>query len=126
MPMDRKRYPNDWDAISKRIRARADGRCECRGECGHDHARDAVEFCSAPELVTASPRCPALQGCPNPVTGRTVILTVAHLDHTPANCEPENLRAMCQRCHLSYDRDRHIAKSRATRRARKAAGDLFE
>jgi hypothetical protein len=32
-----------------------------------------------------------------------VILTVAHLDHNPANCDPGNLLAMCQACHLRYD-----------------------
>jgi hypothetical protein len=68
----------------------------------------------------------ASQGLPNPVTGRTVILTVAHLDHTPANCDPGNLRAMCQRCHLSYDREHHIANARAKRRNRRATGDLFD
>jgi len=31
------------------------------------------------------------------------VLTVAHLDHTPENCEPQNLKAMCQRCHNKYD-----------------------
>lgn len=71
-------------------------------------------------------RCMSRQGQPNPVTGRTVILTVAHLNHTPTDCRPENLRAMCQRCHLSYDRPRHLAKQAANRRARKATGDLFD
>lgn len=28
------------------------------------------------------------------------VLTVDHLDHTPANCREENLVALCQRCHL--------------------------
>lgn len=42
------------------------------------------------------------------------VLTVAHLDHTPENVEPDNLRAMCQRCHLSYDRDHHAATRAAT------------
>jgi hypothetical protein len=50
-----------------------------------------------------------------------VVLTIAHLDHTPENCDPDNLRAWCQRCHLTYDRDHH----RQTRRSRKAIGDLF-
>jgi len=27
-------------------------------------------------------------------------LTVHHLDGNPANCAPENLVALCQRCHL--------------------------
>jgi len=35
-----------------------------------------------------------------------IILTVAHLDHDPENWEvnSERLKALCQRCHLNYDR----------------------
>ena len=50
-----------------------------------------------------------------------IMLTVAHLDHTPQNCDEGNLKAMCQRCHLRYDRDHHIRNASATRAARKAA-----
>jgi hypothetical protein len=32
-----------------------------------------------------------------------IILTIAHLDHAPENCDPSNLRAWCQRCHNRYD-----------------------
>ena len=46
-------------------------------------------------------------------------------ENTPENCDPENLRAWCQRCHLNYDRHIHMANTRATLRARKASGDLF-
>lgn len=31
----------------------------------------------------------------------------AHLDHDPRNNAPENRRALCQRCHLVYDRAEH-------------------
>jgi len=34
----------------------------------------------------------------DPVAGYT--LTVHHLDGNPVNCSPENLVALCQRCHL--------------------------
>ena len=34
---------------------------------------------------------------------RIVVLTVAHLDHIPENCDDDNLKAMCQRCHNNYD-----------------------
>jgi len=30
------------------------------------------------------------------------VLTVHHLDMDPANCAPENLVALCQRCHLHW------------------------
>lgn len=34
-PENRDRYPRDWKQISERIRfERAQGRCECEGECG--------------------------------------------------------------------------------------------
>ncbi len=120
MPMDRKLYPPDWDRISRKIRERAGGRCECSGECGHDHAAEDAA------ATAPSSRCWAQDGGANPVTSRTVILTVAHLNHTPADCRDENLKAMCQRCHLSYDRPRHLAKARQNRRAQRATGDLFD
>lgn len=102
------RYPQDWPEISHRIREdRAGGRCECEGECGHDHDGE---------------RCAAENGLPHPVTGSRVVLTVAHLDHTPEHCDDDNLKAMCQRCHLNYDRHHHYA----TRRRGRAIGDLFE
>jgi hypothetical protein len=58
-------------------------------------------------------------------TGSTVVLTVAHLNHEPEDCRDENLRAMCQGCHLHYDREHH-ARTRAEtiRRAREQAGQL--
>ena len=38
-----------------------------------------------------------------PCGGVLIVLTVAHLDHTPENCADENLAALCQRCHNRYD-----------------------
>lgn len=107
---ERDRYPANWPTISLAIREdRAGWRCECHGECGHVH----------------DGRCPAEQYFPHPVTGSNVILTVAHLDHTPEHCDPDNLRAMCQRCHLAYDRDHHAATRAATlRQAAEDAGQL--
>jgi 5-methylcytosine-specific restriction endonuclease McrA len=45
--------------------------------------------------------------------GKKIVLTIAHLDHTPENCTRENLRGLCQRCHNRYD-----AKHRAQTRKR--------
>lgn len=100
-PENRERYPANWRSISYTIRSlRAEWRCECEGECGWWHGG----------------RCAAEQGNAHPVTGSRVVLTVAHLDHQPENCEPANLRAMCQRCHLAYDRDHHRETAAETRR----------
>lgn len=44
-----------------------------------------------------------------------VVLTVAHLDHDPANMDEANLAALCQWCHLHHDQQHH-ANTRATRK----------
>ena len=64
-PENRDRYPADWKQISIRIRRdRAEGRCECRGECGRG---------------THAGRCPNVNGGEAYGTGSKVVLTVAHL-----------------------------------------------
>lgn len=54
-----------------------------------------------------------------------IVLTIAHLEHVPENCSPENLRAWCQRCLLRYDAKHHAETSWSTRRERLAIGHLF-
>ncbi|MCU0806577.1 MAG: hypothetical protein MUC53_01090 [Candidatus Contendobacter sp.] len=69
-----------------------------------------------------------------------LVLTIAHLDHHPENndgmeaggpviptdrIEDSNLRALCQRCHLTYDADHHKRTAYANRRKPRALGDLF-
>lgn len=92
-PENRGRYPSNWKAIRASILERAGHRCE-----------------GSPDY----PNCRAGNGEPHPVTGSRVVLTIAHLDHTPENNDPANLRAWCQRCHLNYDRDLHKATRRET------------
>lgn len=104
-PENRARYPEDWPEIRERIRARSGDRCE-----------------GSPDF----PDCRAENGRPHPETGSKVVLTVAHLDHTPENCDEANLRHWCQRCHLRYDKRHHRANADRTRRARRAGGDFFE
>lgn len=110
-PENKARYPANWKEISERIRFnRAAGRCECEGECGRG---------------THSERCPNMHGQPAYGTGSKVVLTTAHLDHVPENCDDKNLKAMCQGCHLHYDRDHHAETRARTKQAGKAEGDLF-
>lgn len=95
-PENRARYPKDWKAIAASIRERAGNRCE-----------------GSP----AYPDCRAENHVPHPITGSKVVLTVAHLDHTPENCDHSNLKAMCQRCHLTYDAGHHRQTAYSTRKA---------
>lgn len=116
-PEERGRYPLDWAAVSLAVKVAAGWRCECRGECGwtrHVLAHEGLVF-EGGRVVGGDLRCSAVHGQRSPFTGSVVVLTTAHLDHTPENLSPENLRAMCQGCHLSYDRERH-AETRARTR----------
>lgn len=47
--------------------------------------------------------CHARNHRPHPITRSKVVLTIAHLNHIPEDCRDENLRALCQKCHNSYD-----------------------
>lgn len=113
-PENRARYPADWSEISDRIRfERAAGRCECTGQCPRPATHLAVDG-----------RCWNHHGHEAWITGSKVVLTTAHLNHQPEDCRDENLLAMCQGCHLHYDRDHH-AESRRRNRQRNQ-GELFD
>lgn len=103
-PENRDRYPDDWDDISANIRfGRADGRCECRGECGRPRG-----------YLDTDRRCRNRHDQLAYQTGARVVLTTAHLNHTPEDCRPDNLLALCQGCHLNHDADHHTATRRRT------------
>ena len=99
-------YPENWDEISLAVRERSEGCCECMGECGLH--RDG--------------RCVERNGEAATFARGRIVLTVAHLDHNPGNNTVDlglwqrgdrlgpgnNLKAMCQRCHLLYDLELHM------------------
>jgi len=89
-PENKHRYPKDWKQIRERILGRAGNKCEgIPGyPCGIGNGaivrryerRDLLKFKDI-----------------------KIVLTIAHLDHTPENNAEENLRALCQQCHNRYD-----------------------
>lgn len=110
MPIDRSKYPPQWKEIVARIRQRAQGRCECDGECG---------------LHTTTGRCKEMNGQPARYAKGKIILTTAHLCHDES-CEVDaHLKQMCQRCHLRIDVEQHRKNAAATRHGRKAISDMF-
>jgi hypothetical protein len=108
MPCDYKKYPKNWKEIRERILKRAGNRCEGDEETHHD---GWIDPCLAPNgtVVYRSTESPAdwspkeHEHYTRPVK---IVLTIAHLDHDPENHEvaDDRLRALCQRCHLRYDR----------------------
>ena len=94
MPMQRELYPQDWSLIAEEKKESTGWKCEF---CGKQ--------CRKP-------------GDPFDTHKRT--LTVAHMDHNPANCDPSNLKALCAPCHLRYDAKHHAETRRITRLEGKA------
>lgn len=89
MPMERERYPDDWERIARNVKEKAGWCCQ---NCGRQ--------CRKP-------------GEPFDTHKRT--LTVAHLNHIPEDVSEGNLMALCAPCHLRYDAKHHAE----TRRRRK-------
>lgn len=92
-PENKNRYPKNWKEIRSAILKRAENRCE---------------FCDVRNYAIV----PRIRNGDRVLV--KIVLTIAHLDHTPENCDPENLRALCQKCHNHYD-----AKYRADNRKRR-------
>ncbi len=114
----RKFYGAAWRETRARILQRAGNKCE---QCGvpdrafvgrvngawFDERRGWIDHYGHPITGAHRPRDRAVW----------IILTVAHLNHTPGDDRDENLAALCQWCHLNYDKLHH----KETRSARKDA-----
>jgi hypothetical protein len=131
MPMERARYPENWEEISQRIRERDGQRCKwcgaANGAIGFRQARgEFVQMYASIEEVDGQADALALDG----IKLTRIVLTVAHLgtphaDGTPGDkhdkmdVRDENLAALCQRCHLMYDLKDHVRNAAETRRRRR-------
>ena len=124
-------YPDDWPAIARATKERAFWRCQ---RCAAKHG--AWGSWTSRGFVEVEPGKMALLGHGKPpfrmrlsrggyVKVVEVMLAAAHLNHTPSDCRPENLRALCQRCHLAHDERQHVANAAATRHRRMGTADLF-
>jgi len=87
MAIDYKEYHPKRTLIRRLILKRARNRCE-----------------GSPKF----PKCRVENYSIHTDTGSKVMLTIAHLDHDIANNSFENLKALCQRCHLGHDLGHHI------------------
>jgi hypothetical protein len=87
--MEHERYPQNWKQIAFNKKESVGWRCEF---CGKQCRKPGEAF---------------------DTHKRT--LTVAHLNHTPEDLNPENLKALCAPCHLKYDA-RHHAETRRKKR----------
>lgn len=122
MPMDRSKYPDDWEQISQEVRDAAGNKCqECGVENGMYGYRQGRQFVvvAAPGQVTETVKREC-RNLPRRPRCFRIVLTVAHLDHDTTNSDRANLRAWCQRCHLRYDHEHHLANAAETRALNRA------
>lgn len=123
-PENKKLYPKDWPDIRKRILERAKNRCELcsvenhaigyRSDNGHFVPVDVAKYYEDSMFYEEA------------IKAFKIVLTVAHLDHDPANNEPNNLMALCQRCHNRHDAKHRASNAVKTRKAKRAWKGLFD
>lgn len=134
MPMNLSDYHPQWPTISRQIREQAGHQCEfCDRQNGEVGCWDVYgNWCSSEEFerLATTPvhvaddyydRFPP----DHEVRWIRTVLTVAHLDHDPQNNDPANLKALCQRCHLRWDREHHAESRRRNRAERSGQQMLF-
>ena len=134
-PENKARYPANWKQIADSVRVRAEHKCEkCMVRNGETVTRGELQGTHVYMLESGNAYCAEtgqyidqIGVCELSGNVRMVkiVLTVAHLDHTPENVEPENLRAWCQRCHLNYDKHHHAKTAYATRKATANTVNMF-
>lgn len=108
MPMPQSHYPPGWTRFSIEIRfGRANGRCECTGQCGLHRNQQILR------------RCREINHKPAHWANGRIVLTVAHLCQCDPIClNPAHVIAACQRCHLRIDRYLHALHRLARQQAR--------
>jgi hypothetical protein len=136
-PENKNRYPADWAQIRERIRARAGDKCEWCDVYNHALggrlADGTFVYAHAKEqnlLRDVYPKPGEEWWCGPKINDAwlriiRIVCTVAHLNHTVEDCSDENLRFLCQRCHLRHDLIMHQQHAYQTRREGKAI-DMFE
>lgn len=132
-PENRHRYPPNWRDIRAAILKRAGDCCEFCGTPNHVWAvRGNIWRWEKKDIeALAKPREKIY----------LIVLTIAHLDHQPENCDgmenggpaiptwriaDSNLRALCQRCHLHWDSLHHRQTAYMTRKDKMNTKGLFD
>lgn len=106
MPMDRSRYPENWNKLALSIKQAANWTCQ---RCNRPCRMPGEELCEFFERVKGYRHFDLdwVNGtaistiCDHP---QRFTLTTAHLDQDPNNNDPSNLAALCSVCHLAHDR----------------------
>ncbi len=134
MPINYADYPDDFKKTSQRIRfERAGGKCErCQAPHGQMIARSRDgRYMLAATGETFNAETGAFlgyeKGSEFPAKKvLVVVLTVGHLDHDVTNNDENNLKALCQRCHLNHDRQDNARRRKYGKQFIAKAPTLFQ
>ncbi len=126
MPCDYSKYPANWKTeIRPAILARAKNCCELCGvenhAIGYRNEQGTfyeIEQSFAGDMIAQDAKDEGYKII-------KIVLTIMHLDHDTTNNDYSNLKAGCQKCHNSYDRQYRNANSKATRESKKKLQSLF-
>ena len=120
MPCNYKNYPPNWKEIRAAILERADHKCEecgvanyavgARDKTGQWHDENSIHHMNSDYGYSLFGEFPKMI---------KIILTIAHLDHNTGNNHPDNLKALCQKHHLSYDTKLHAVNAQKTRQKKR-------
>ena len=129
MPMERDRYPQDWDQIAFALKEAAGWICQ---ECKRPCRKPGEKFKAFKKRLSRKWKPQLVEKLADFKSAGVLkkrqqrfLLTVAHLDQRPSNGAPENLRALCAPCHLRHDR-RFIVANRMRKRERQGQLSLFD
>lgn len=114
-PENKHRYPDNWKEIRAKVLERAGHKCE---QCSVMNHQQVLRAKSTDVWIYDDGKLREVSSFKHEFPDwRSVyiVLTIAHLDHIPENCDLSNLRAWCQKCHNSYDAP-FRAKNRKERR----------
>ena len=118
-PENKKLYPKNWKEIRQKILQRAGNKCEF---CGVENLTWGYRNEKGDFIISEG-----MQQEADMLGGEhifRIVLTIAHLDYNPQNNNPENLKALCQKCHLNYDK-KHHAETRRKSKINKNQISLF-
>ena len=131
MPIDYRKYPSNWKTeIRPSILEMANNCCQFCGAKNYSVylIENDKKIFLQPYESTNFFICPdgfkRTVGRTGAFTLKKVVLTIAHLDHDISNNCLSNLKALCQKCHLSYDKDHHKKNARQTLKTKKGLLEL--
>jgi hypothetical protein len=110
MPCNYKEYPENWKWLSTQIIKDAGNRCEL---CYAPNAETVARYKDHKhpwEKISDIKFKDDLIDKFRPVK---IVLTVHHIDSNKMNSKKQNIIALCQRCHLRLDLQKHMANRKA-------------